>query len=314
MKTNLQEQLNQAAQILINKEAKKSSHSFYPFTGIQDFKLNEVEMLEFLLSNCHETIQTLSQIAEAYENPTSVCVIISRTMYALNKTYKFGFLNRSKCIELDTYSDISEIQMKERHLPLLNKLRELDHETDSKFIEAYNQTHQHLNPFRVEQVFFYLNEQLEYKGIKCLPYKIYSDAMIHSFSADWKPYFCLSNYGYYIIDNDGHYAGEFNIHSKEESKGEFEWGYMASVSPSRTFTKESADIKVKQNEVISKIAGFDGLSWRVVYANCNDIKDSLMGLNYNERIGREYVHQSVNIPKGKRASQLRMIKELNIIK
>ena len=302
--------IKEAVEVLKRYEATKTEYSRINFAGVEDFPIDEIEMLDFLFENCPETLETLKQVCEHYKEEfkksSSSSWLIMQTSFALNKTYHFGWLNNSKVEKLDSISDISEIPMKDRYIKYLNILKTLKPDIEQMFIDAYNQCQPHLNFLRIEQTFSYIYDELEYITLKPSYVEFY-EACPHRVG---RPYFSRSNYGYYIVDTNGHYSGQIFLMNKDIDKTQpLQWWYTANISPDRWHgNKALADITVDKLRELRDIAGFSNLDWEVVYVNMHDIraKDPLRNLNYKERlVARVHEIVEVDIPKG----QIRHMKQ-----
>lgn len=286
--------INKTIEVLKRYESTKTGDSHKAFKGYEDLKIDEVEMLEHLFTYCPETLETLEQICEEYKKPNSVSVLIMRTTLVLDRTYNFGWLNYSKVDVLDTIKDISEIQMKDRYVRYLSKLREVKPEIDEMFIEAYNQTQPHLNFLRIEQVFEYLEEELEYQGIK-IPYAERDQACLHLVK---RPYFSRGNYGYYIVDNYNCYAGHIYLSPDN-------WNYMALKSPDRWHgNKALAEITVHKLRELRDLAGLKDLDWEVVYANYHDMH------RLETQRTETFIEINIEIPKGMKGKHRKVLKDI----
>jgi len=311
--------MNDVINTLIQYEFTKTGyHSL--FTCIKDFGIDELEMLEFLFENCPETVKTLEQECEKYQQefkkPSSVSWLLMQTTFTLKRTYDydFGWLKNKKVDALDTITDILEIHMKERHIKYLSQLRELRTDIDATFIEAFNQTQPLLNPFRIEQTLFYLRESLEYEGIKT-SYSDFVQAVPFTFTGDWKPYFCKSNFGYYIVDNNGHYSGDiFMIHKDLDRNQPLQWWYTSSIAPeSWHMDKALAKVKVEKLRELRGLAEFKNLDWKVIYANKNDMRENnpFRGLSYEQNLlAKKHEIIETDIPKGCIGKQCQAAKEI----
>ncbi|KKQ05054.1 MAG: hypothetical protein US15_C0036G0001, partial [Candidatus Moranbacteria bacterium GW2011_GWF1_36_4] len=266
--TKSNELINQAVEVLIANGMEKTGVRS-AFTGYQDLRIDEVEMMEFLFQ-FDDSMDKFNELAlENKGEPANTP--IWKLMYHLNQTYNFGFLNRNKVEVLDTISDISQIQIKPRHLVFLDMLKSIKPNIETLFVGAYNQTQPHFNHFRVEQVLFYLRESLEYEGIDT-KYSDFRLAVPHTFTGDWLPYFCKSNYGYYIVDNlFGGYAGSLYITAVD--KGEKpQWYYGSSNGADRWHGHESTAIaEIEKLRALNSLAGFEDLDWKIVFANRHDV-------------------------------------------
>ena len=237
MKAN--EMINKAVEVLvINGMGKK--HGL--FSNYEELSVSDIEMLEFLTTTCPEAIETLDQQCKKFikEYPNSVfsaSYSIITTRVELDKKYHFGFMKQYPVNSLDTISNISEIPMKDRHVAYLKKLREVKPEIDAMLIEGYNQIHKELNPFRMEQCFNYLYEELESEGIKT-SYPDYTKACL-DISIN-RPYFCKSNWGYYIVDSFGGYEPYLNIYPKNEDGTGSIWNYNSSKLANSSFGSEES--------------------------------------------------------------------------
>lgn len=303
------EKLNKAVEILIANGIKKTGGGggrYFPFTGYNDLKISEVEMLEFLIGFDGATEKLEELVRE--DKYTSLGFAINMLMYWLNKIHAFGFLDSSKVKVLDTVKDMSEIQLKPRHIIFLNILKSLKTDIEKLFVEAYNQTHSHLNPFRVEQVLFYLREFLEYEGIKT-EYKDFSEAVPHTFTGDWKPYFCKSNYGYYILDSFGGYGGSLGLYPKNSDGTGIEWSYMSRRKIVSWYgSKSGAEASVMKLRNLNSIAGIEGLDWTIKFANMNDVRDLWPNRQYEQG---EYIHINKDVPRGCITKHRKQFKEIN---
>lgn len=286
--TKAKEMINQAVEILVANEMERSQgHGL--FSCFEDLRVEDVEILEFLLSTCPETIVTLDHECKKLwaEYPGfrfGAFTAITNTRIELDKKYHFGFMNRSKVEVLDNITDISQIPMKERHIVYLDKLRAVKLDVDSMLIKAFNQIQQHLNPFRIDQCLSYLHEELEYEGIKT-SYSDYSKANPHNLS---KPYFCRSNWGYYITDTIGGYDGSLYISQWPGEKAQ--WSYMSSKYANGWHTyKSMAEAQVTKLRELNAIANIEGLDWKIEFKNQNDL----------EFKQGEYNHAHQDFPKGK---------------
>jgi hypothetical protein len=102
------------------------------------------------------------------------------------------------------------------------------------------------------------------------------------------PYFCQSNWGYYIIDSFGGFAGSLSITSwaREQTK----WIYTSSKDAGRWHGHEStAEAQVSKLRELNAIAKIEGLNWEIKFENQNDM----------EFKQGEYNHVYQDIPKGK---------------
>lgn len=287
--------INQAVEVLITNGMKKTGWHI-AFSGYQDLRVEEIEMLEFLFQ-FEGSMEKFVELAQENKG-CNANTPIWKLMYHLNKTHSFGFLKRNRVEVLDTISDISQITMKPRHVTYLNILKAIKSEVETLFVEAYNQTQPHLNPFRVEQVLFYLRESLEYEGINT-EYSDFRLAVPHSFTGDWVPYFCKSNWGYYIVDSLGGYGGSLSLISWPGEKTK--WSYTSSnyANVSHGF-KSTAEAQVSKMRELNAIAGFEGLDWKIEFENRND-------LEFKES---EYNHVYQDIPKGKITTHRKMEREI----
>ena len=290
----INELINQVVEVLIANGMQKTGGRF-AFTGYQDLKIDEVEMMEFLFQ-FEGSMDKFEEFTKEYQG-SAVHMPIGKLMYQLNQTHNFGFLNRNKVETPDTVLDISQIQMKPRHLVFLDILKAIKPEIEELFLLAYNQTQPHLNPFRIEQVLFYLRESLEYEGIKT-KWTDFTTAVPHLFTGDWLPYFCKSNWGYFIVDSLGGFAGSLSLASwpREQTK----WIYTSSKGADRWHGYEStAEAQVSKLRDLNAIAGIEGLDWEIKFENLNDM----------EFKQGEYNHVYQDIPKGKVALHKRLESE-----
>jgi|GEM_PF-3227166 len=303
---NINELVNQAVEVLVTNGMEKTGGRF-AFTGYQDLKINEIEMLEFLFQ-FDGAMEKFIELVQEYKG-SGVHMPIDKLMYHLNKAHNFGFLNRNKVEVLDTISDISQIPMKPRHLVFLDILKDIKPEIEKLFIEAYNQINQHLNPFKVEQTLFYLRESLEYDGIKT-KYSDFRLAVPHTFTGDWKPYFCKSNWGYYIKDTlFGGYDGSLSIIQWLGEKPQ--WSYMSSKGAERWYGyghQAGAEKQIEKLRELNTIANIEGLDWEIVFANTNDIFFNVLKEG-KVKMG-DYYHFHQDIPKGKITIHKRLEREL----
>lgn len=287
------ELINQAVEVLIANGMEKTGGRF-AFTGYQDLKINEIEMLEFLFQ-FEEAMEKFVELAEQKKREP-VFLVIDKLMYHLNKTHNFGFLNRKKVEVLDTISDISQIEMKPRYVVFMDILKALKPDIETLFVEAYNKTQPYLNPLRVEQVLCYLREYLEYEGINTK----YSDFILaapHIITGDCIPYFCRSHYGYYVVDTlFGGYGGSLFLCSWPGEKTQ--WNYISSKCADRCHgRKYGAEAQIAKLRELNAIAGIEGLNWEIVYANQNDVYFNVLKEG-KIKMG-DYHHFDQDIPKGK---------------
>lgn len=282
--TKSNEMINQAVEVLVANGMEKTGGRS-AFTGYQDLRIDEVEMMEFLFQ-FDGSMDKFEELVNEHKG-SGVYMPIGKLMYFLNQTHNFGFLNRNKVEMLDSVLDISETLMKPRHLAFLDILKAIKPEIETLFIQAYNQTQLNLNPFRVEQVLFYLKESLEYEG-NIIKYSDFRLAVPHTFTGDWKPYFSKSNYGYFIVDSFGGFDGSLSLTSWPREKTK--WIYMSSKHANGWHGCEStAKAQVLKLRELNAIAGIEGLDWTIKFENCNDIYFK----------SGEYNHVYQDIPKGK---------------
>lgn len=312
-KTNTNQKMNKVIQVLISNNMRKTG-TFSEFTGYQELRIDEIEMLDFLL-DFDGAYEKFIEFTQEHKGEYVDMPIWKLDLY-LHSIHNFGYHNSSKVTELDTIQDISEIELKPRHEVFLTILKGIKPDIEKLFVEAYNQTHKERNPFRVEQVLFYLRELLEYEGIKT-DYKDFIKAVPHTFSADWKPYFCESNYGFYILDNNNCYSGEIFLSPKDlDNKNELEWTYMASQSPNRWHgNKALAEITVEKLRALRDLSGLsEDLDWKVVYANYNDMReiDPFRGMdNIEAYCAGQTVFIHKEVPKGFKGKHKQALKEIN---
>jgi hypothetical protein len=310
MNLTVNEKMNKAVEIFINYECTKTGYSHTKFAGFEDFAVDEVEMLSYLFENCPETLEIIEQQCEhwkvEFKKANSVSWLVMQSSFALNKIYKFGWMNRNKVDELDTIKDISEIDLKPNHIHYLNLLREHTPNVDNLFVSYYNQTQRHMNPFRVEQVFHVLKNNK-------IPYGEYTKAVKHAISGDWTPYFAKSNYGYYIVDNYGCFAGQLFLSPKDFDTKELDWTYMASRNADRWHgDKNRAETEVKKLYELNKIAGIEGLSWEVKYLNRNDIPDVLAKYDkWIDKHNNSHLFINKDIPKGKKTEHRKLSSDVH---
>ncbi|MHB8065094.1 MAG: hypothetical protein ACYDG2_21170 [Ruminiclostridium sp.] len=267
--------INEVINTLMQYQATKTGDTHSLFTGIKDFRIDELEMLEFLFENCSETIKTLEKECEKYQqefkkNP-SVSWLIMQTTFELNKIYHFGWLTMKENNILDTVKDISEISMKDRHIKYLNQLRSIEPNIDEMFIKAYNQCYSNLNFYRTEQCFTYLYNELTYEEFNMF----YGDFATACPSGIHTTYFDRRNYGYHIMDTEGNFCGTINFIQKDlEKNNGYEWMYRAVTKfpDHRYMNKAKAEIDVEILREFRNLIGISDLDWKVVFANHHDFE------------------------------------------
>jgi hypothetical protein len=210
MNTNI-EMMNRIAEVIETCKARKTgTHEL--FAKISDFKENEVEMLEYIISTCGvETIVAVEQAIESNKNlwervdcsHTYAGILINDAISLLNKTYLFGWKNTTLVNSLDTVEDISAINMKPRHTAYLTAVSDQYPQAIQVFLNGYNQAQKHNNPdfIRAEQAIAYMRNELEREGNK-LPYSDYHKACIHIDSIGI-PAYDKKNWGWFVVDSNG---------------------------------------------------------------------------------------------------------------
>jgi len=294
------EMMNKVIEVLKRYGSTKTGDTHKAFNGYEDLKIDEIEMLEYLFTYCSETLEALEKVCEHYKEEfnksNSVSVLIMRTTFELDKIYNFGWLNSSKVDVPDTIKDIKEIPMKNRYIRYLSKLREIMPGIEEMFVSAYNQIQPHLNFLRIEQVFQYLQEELEYQGIK-IPYAELDQACPHLVK---RPYFSRANYGYYIVDNHGCFDGHIYLSPNN-------WTYIALKSPSRWHGNKSlGEISIQKLRELRDLAGFSkDLDWELVYANYHDMQknDPFKG-------AEKFIEISIEIPKRMKGKHRLALKDI----
>jgi hypothetical protein len=80
----------------------------------------------------------------------------------------------------------------------------------------------------------------------------------------------MKEFGWFIKDNLGCFGGSLGLSVKEDGTG-LEWGYTANRNANRWHSnKQLAIAEVERLEELNKVAGFEGLTWELVYANYED--------------------------------------------
>jgi len=289
------EMINQAVEVLVANKMEKTGYKTQ-FTGYRHLNVEEIEMMEFLFQ-FDGAMEKLVKLVEENKGD-DVYTPILKLMYHLNKIHNFGFLNRSKVEVLDTIEDITQITMKPRHVTYLRILKDIRHDIETLFVNYYNQTPSHLNPFRVEQALFAIKETLESEGIKT-DYRDFKVAVPHTFTGDWVPYFCKSNWGYYIVDSFGGFDGSLSIIQWPGEKPQ--WSYVSSKYANRWHSsKSTAEVQITKLRELNAIAGIEGLDWEIKFENRNDL----------EFKQGEYNHVYQDIPKWKVTLYKKMEREI----
>lgn len=273
----------QVIKTLIQYQIQKTGYESL-FTGLEDLREDEVEMLDFLLEICikGELTDLIGQAVDKNEKlwgtaakhyPLSVSSAIGKIIEILDKKLHFGFRKDADepVQEPDTITDISQINMKDRHIKFLNYLKICHPNVDQMFIETYNRTHKDMSPdfMRIERVFAHIRCELHHvDGIE-IPYKIYAAACIHGLNT---PYFSRDNYVWSVLDSNGFDDPTFMILDTDIyfNKTNSHWSYSAGFGIRFYLTKESSDRHISKLEEIAKFAGFD-LSWKAVCINTRDI-------------------------------------------
>jgi hypothetical protein len=291
---NVDEMISQAVKVLVDNGI-NIDYKDVPVSSREDITAKNIELLEFLLLNCPETIKILNKECKKlrliyrghhafeWEVMLQTSYVIRQTKVELDKEYHFGFMKKSPVEILDTISDISQIPMKDRHIVYLNKLKEItpNIDIDAMFIEFYNQTQKELNPYRVEECLYCIRHELYYKGIEVYRADYSEDYYAACNGYEVSPYFYKNNWWYYIKDSFGRYNPSLKLVPKNEDKSETEWLYRSSrwikAGGGKGYnSKATARRRIKQFRERNAVAGFEGLDWEIVYLNSYDDIFNLM--------------------------------------
>ncbi len=259
----------------------KTGNSHVKFSGYNDFRIDEVEELEFMFTfpdawgKLFETIE--EQKISLRKDDLSVSWIIMKFVFKMNETNYFGWLDRSRVEIHDNKKSISEINLKPRVKTYIEKLKMQfpDKDIEGLFIEIYNQTHQKNNIFRQEQVLTYLVENDLTIGDK-----EWND--FYSAVLQWRGgmYINPKNYGYYIVDTLGNFGGKLYMIQKDlKPRNGWEWVYHVS-NDNWHRCKQTAEAQYNMLRKLRDIANLPKeLDWQVVYANSYDMNKRKPSMN-----------------------------------
>ena len=272
---NVKESMIEVTNLFTKQGFTKTCNSHVKFSGYDDFRVDEIEELEFMFTFPDARGKLLETIEEQKvalgKDDISVSWVVMKFGFKMHEENYFGWLDGSKVEVPDTKKSISEIDLKPRIKTYIEKLKVLFPEKDIEglFINIYNHTHQKNNIFRQEQVLTYLVDN-------DLPIENKDWNDFYKAVCEWRGGLYLNprNYGYYIVDTLGNYGGKLYMVQKDlKPNNGWEWVYHVSNNNWHG-CKQTAESQCRTLKTLRDIAGLPHeLDWQVIYANQHDMSD-----------------------------------------